>query len=144
VTARGGARIPAIAGFLVAGAAVLLIGFLFGERGPSERAPLPPLRILEPASGDVVRHPVTLRFTTPAELRLTRSGWTAGELHLHLMVDDRELMPAAADITAAETSFSWRLPPLTPGTHRIYLTWAGRHHGNLAGESDTITLRISR
>jgi hypothetical protein len=131
-------------GFLLAGAAVLLIGFLAGQRDSSDTARLPPLHILAPASGDVVTNPVTVRFATPADLRLVSSGWTAGDLHLHLMLDDRELMPAAADIVAADTAFSWRLPPVPPGAHRLYLTWAGRHHGNLMGQSDTITLHVSR
>ena len=141
---RGGARTPAVAGLLAAGAAVLLIGFLVGPPGSSDVSSLPPLRILEPAAGELVRNPVTLTFTTPAHLRLARSGWTAGDLHLHLMLDDRELMPAAADIIAADTTFSWRLPPLPPGTYRVYLTWAGRHHGNLRGATDTVTLRVGR
>jgi hypothetical protein len=144
VTCRGAARTSAIAGFLAAGAAVLLIGFLAGPPGSSDPSRLPPLRILDPATGDLVHNPVTVRFSTPAGLRLTPSGWTAADLHLHLMIDDRELMPAAADIAAADTTFSWRLPLLPPGTYRVYLTWAGRHHGNLRGDTDTVMLRVGR
>lgn len=140
----GAARTPAIAGFLAAGAAVLLIGFLVGDRATTSRTGVPPLRILAPAAGDVVRNPVTLRFSTPAELRLSPAGWNAGDLHLHLMIDGRELMPAASDITPADTGFAWRLPPLPPGSHRLYLSWAGRHHGNLGGNTDTIDVRVAR
>jgi hypothetical protein len=143
VTAPGAARTPAIAGFLIAGTAVLLIGFLVGERDSPDNAP-PSLQILQPRAGDVVHNPVTVRFRTPADLRLSRGGWAARDLHLHLLLDGRELMPAAADIVAADTTFAWTLPPLPPGSHRVYLTWAGRHHGNLATNTDTITFHVAR
>jgi hypothetical protein len=136
-------RTPAIIAFLVAGAVILTLGFvgsLFRDREPVERVPA--LRLLAPAAGDTVDNPVVLRFSTPADLRLGRAGWTAGDLHLHAMAGQREIMPAAADITVAGGGFSWRLPALSPGEHRIHLTWAGRSHANLSGPSDTIRIFI--
>ncbi len=129
-------RTPAIVGFLLAGALLLAIGFFVSSR-TQKSSPPPELRILQPRTGDTVAHPVALSFATPAALRLTRAGWTADELHIHLLLDGNEVMPAAADISASDTSFSWRLPPLQPGSHQVYLTWAARHHGNIESPADT-------
>jgi len=134
-------RTPAIIGFLFAGAVILLLGF-FGDRIGTGGDDAPPaLRILAPT--DSAANPVVLRFRTDAPLELHPGmGWMADELHLHAMVDDVEIMPAAADLRAAGDAWEWQLPPLEPGTHRIYLTWAGRHHGNLAGDTDTVRVIV--
>jgi hypothetical protein len=137
-------RTPAIIGFLIAGAAILGLGFLAGLRrdaGPPDNG-IPELRILAPAHGDSVTNPVTVRFATPADLRLGRGGWAAGDLHLHAMADGVEIMPAAADVTARDGDFEWRLPALPAGYRRIYLTWAGRDHRNIAGPADTVTIHV--
>lgn len=140
------ARTPAIIGFLIAGAVILGLGFLASLRQAAEpiTTVAPPLYIVAPGHGDTVANPVTIRFRTSADLQLGRAGWTAGDLHLHAMADDREIMPAAADITLAGPQFTWRLPPLEPGTRRLYLTWAGRDHRNLVGIADTVHLHILR
>lgn len=142
--ASSSARTPAIIGFLVAGAAILGIGFLANLRQGADPvgAAVPPLYIAAPAHGDTVSNPVSIRFRTPADLQLGRSGWAAGDLHLHAMADDREIMPAAADITATGPDFVWRLPALPPGTRRLHLTWAGRDHRNVAGVADTVHVHI--
>jgi hypothetical protein len=135
-------RAPAIAGFLGAGALLLAISF-FADRRPRGPAPeLPPIRMLAPRSGDEVANPVTVRFTTPAPLRLSTNGWTAGDLHLHVLIDGVELMSSAVAIQSQSDTFTWRLPPLERGGHRIYLTWAARHHANLAGATDTISITV--
>lgn len=134
-----------IIGFLAAGALILALGFTLGGRSAGG-APdaLAPLRILTPATGDSLHNPVTITFVTRAPLRLDSAlGWVAGELHLHAMADGVEIMPAAADIApAADAGFRWQLPDLPTGTRRIHLTWAGRHHGNLGGATDTLLLHI--
>jgi hypothetical protein len=143
LAARSGAARPAvIAGFLIAGAIILAIGFLVpGPTGaPDDR--VPPIRVLAPADGDTLQGPVTVRFRTTSELSLKQEGWTAGELHLHAMVDELEIMPAAADVAGSDSVFEWRLPALEPGDRRLYLTWAGRHHGNLRGVTDTIRFHL--
>lgn len=137
------ARSVAIVGFLAAGALILGLGFCLGGREPSAGT-IAPLRIQAPATGDTVANPVVITFATPAALQLDATmGWSADEMHLHAMVDSVEVMPAAADITPlADTLFAWRLPVLPRGQSRIHLTWAGRHHGNLAGVSDTIHVHV--
>ncbi|HSJ07247.1 MAG TPA: hypothetical protein VK936_11110 [Longimicrobiales bacterium] len=137
-------RTPAIIGFLVAGAAILGLGFLAGLRrdaGPPADG-IPELRILDPGHGDSVTNPVTVRFATSADLRLGRAGWAAGDLHLHAMADGVEIMPAAADVTVGDGDFAWQLPALPAGDRRLYLTWAGRDHRNIAGPTDTVTIHI--
>jgi hypothetical protein len=135
-------RTPAIIGFLIGGAVVLALGFVGSMRRDAGGDSAPALRLLAPADGDTVDNPVVLRFTTPADLRLQRDGWIADDLHLHALADHRELMPGAAEITTDGESFSWTLQPLQPGEHRVYLTWAGRNHANIAGPTDTIRIIV--
>lgn len=133
----------AIAGFLIAGTVLLGLGFFARSPRDAIAVSVPAIRIIQPAHGDEVDNPVTVTFTTTSALELTRSGWSARDMHLHLMVDDLELMPAAADITiVGDSTFAWRLPHLEAGSRRIYLTWAGRHHGNLTGDADTVLVHV--
>jgi hypothetical protein len=136
-------RTPAIIGFLIAGAVILGASFFVSTLPDTSWDGVPPLTISSPASGDSVTNPVTVTFRTTDALELDPGlGWTAGDLHLHAMAGSREIMPAATDITAADSVFMWRLPDLDTGTHGLYLTWAGRHHGNLRGTTDTLVIHV--
>ena len=139
-------RTPVIVGFLLAGAAILGVSFFVSSRqmDPDVFDDVPPLTILAPASGDSVANPVTVVFRTPGALAYDeRMGWMGGDLHLHAMVGEQEIMPAATDIAPRDSVFTWRLPALGQGTHRLYLTWAGRHHGNLRGRADTVVVHVT-
>jgi hypothetical protein len=135
-------RTPAIVGFLIAGALVLGIGFYVGGRERTMGDGVPELTIDWPRSGDTVSNPVAIRFRTEAPLALTERGWTAHDMHLHILAGTLEIMPGATDITREGTVFVWRLSSLPPGDHTIVLTWAGRNHGNLRGVTDTLHLHI--
>lgn len=136
-------RTPAIVGFLIAGAVILGASFFVSTLDRDGYDAVPPIAILEPASGDTVAGPVILTFRTPGALAYDDAmGWMAGELHLHAMVSGQEIMPAAADIAPGDSVFTWRLPTIPAGDHRIHLTWAGRHHGNLRGQTDTIAVHV--
>ena len=138
-------RTPAIIGFLIAGAVILGASFFVSTLDSDGGDDVPPLAIDAPVSGDTLTNPVTIRFRTPGDLAFDSAmGWMAGDLHLHAMVGALEIMPAAADIAGSDSTFTWRLPPLAAGTHRIYLTWAGRHHGNLRGQADTVVVHVAR
>lgn len=138
-------RTPAIIGFLVAGAVILGASFLVTSLGGDSQDDVPPITIEEPAAGDTTANPVTLLFRTSGALEFDSAmGWMADDLHLHAIVGTVEIMPAAADIEVTDSAYTWRLPALDPGTHRIYLTWAGRHHGNLRGQTDTISIHVVR
>jgi hypothetical protein len=145
--ARSGppSRTPAIVGFLIGGAVILALGFVGAAfDGSGDTDDVPALRVIGPAPGDTVENPVAIRFTTPADLRLERTGWGTGELHLHAMADHREIMPGPRDISVYDGVFSWQLPELRPGEHRVYLTWAGRNHMNLRGQTDTLVIHVRR
>jgi hypothetical protein len=136
-------RTPAIIGFLIAGAVILGASFFVSTLDGSSDDDVPPLSILHPASGDSVSNPLSVMFRTTDALRLDPGmGWIAGDLHVHAMAGSREIMPAASDIVVTDSAFVWRLPDLDPGTHRLYLTWAGRHHGNLRGIADTVIVHV--
>jgi hypothetical protein len=138
-------RTPAIIGFLMAGAVILGASFFVSTLGDGSNDNVPPLTITAPAPGDTVTNPVIIVFRTPGALEFDPAmGWMAGDLHLHAMVGTREIMPAAADIVATDSAYTWRLPMLDTGSYRLYLTWAGRHHGNLRGEADTVPVHIVR
>ena len=138
-------RTPAIIGFLVVGAIILGASFFVSTRTDDAFDDVPPIAIAAPSSGDSVANPVTLTFRTTDELAFDSAmGWMAGDLHLHAMVGPLEIMPAAADIADADSVYTWRLPTLGTGTHRLYLTWAGRHHGNLRGQADTVLIHVTR
>jgi hypothetical protein len=136
-------RTPAIIGFLIAGAVILGASFFVSTLPDTAYDGVPPITISSPASGDSVTNPVTVSFRTTDALRLDPGmGWTAGDLHLHAMAGSREIMPAAADVVQTDSTFKWRLPHLDSGSHRLYLTWAGRHHGNLRGLADTVVIHV--
>lgn len=88
-----------------------------------------PLTVLRPADGATVPDSVELIFQTDAPLRNSPMGWMAGSLHLHAVIDGREIMPAAADIREIGTGrYRWTLPPLGEGDHVLRLYWAGLDH----------------
>lgn len=136
-------RTPAIIGFLIAGAVLLGASFFVSTLDDASLGDVPPLTILSPAPGDSVSNPVSVTFRTTAALRLDPAmGWSADDLHLHVMAGGVEIMPAAADIVVTDTAFTWRLPTLDRGTQSLYLTWAGRNHGNLRGQTDTVLVHV--
>ena len=136
-------RTPAIIGFLVVGTVILGASFFVSTLPDTSDDGVPPLTITSPAPGDSVTNPVTVTFRTTEALELDSDlGWTAGDLHLHAMAGSREIMPAAADIVATDSTYIWRLPDLDSGTYSLYLTWAGRHHGNLRGVADTVVIHV--
>jgi hypothetical protein len=138
-------QVHAAAGFILAGAVIIGLGTVGRWRQQPPPDDVPPLRILEPASGDSVDGPLVVHFRTPAELRLDpRLGWIAGDLHLHLAVDGTEIMPAAADITdTGDGTFAWRVAGTRPGPVRLHLTWAGPDHRRIDGPADTIRIRLA-
>lgn len=143
MTEASSSRTPAIIGFLIAGAVILAAGFFVSRFGGGSHDDVPALTIISPASGDSVANPVTVTFRTTDALRLDPAmGWTAGDLHLHAMAGGREIMPGAADIVVTDAAYTWQLPALDAGTQRLYLTWAGRHHGNLRGQTDTVVVHV--
>lgn len=102
------------------------------------------LSILRPADGAEVTGPVELVFQTDAPLELGPRGWMADDLHLHASLDERDLMPAAADIEPVGTGrFRWLLPAPGPGAHVLRLYWSDLSHRALdAGASAPVTVQV--
>jgi hypothetical protein len=138
-------QVRAATAFILAGAVIIGFGTVDRLRQPPPPDDVPPLRILEPASGDSLNAPLVVRFSTPAGLRLDpRLGWAAGDLHLHLILDGTEIMPAAGDITDhGDGTFAWRVAAARPGPVRLHLTWAGPDHRRIDGPADTIRIRLA-
>ena len=113
--------------------AVMLIGLAYLADKRRHAAPLAqPINIIQPLDQQVVDSPLVLRFSTSEPLKLHPTGWGTDRLHLHARVGGIELMPAAAEITAADSVFSWVLPAVPRGTHTIQVGWADLHHRELA------------
>jgi hypothetical protein len=108
-------------------------------------AGVPDVAIDHPLHGDSVTNPVRIVFRSAAALEAGPGGWGAGDLHIHALVNGREVMPAAADITAAGAGrWEWRLPPLQPGEQRVALQWADRLHRPAAPPADSVTFTVLR
>lgn len=128
---------------VAAGVVIGTVQTLRPVAGAAPGSDAPPVVLLSPTTGDTVASPIRLRFTAGDRLGLGPMGWASDDLHLHAYVDGREIMPAAADIAAADDgTFSWTLP-LEPGVRRIQLQWAGMDHGAVtSGRSSEVTVLV--
>jgi hypothetical protein len=132
-------RRAAIIGFLLAGAILLGVSFFAQVLRNAPPVTAPVLRIVDSSQpADRGR----LRFVTPAQLTATPMGWTAGDLHLHALVDTTLLMPGPAQLAhVAADTFAWTLPPMSPGTHVVQLFWADLSH-RAAGDSVRLSIHV--
>jgi hypothetical protein len=122
--------VPVIIGFALAGFFILALGFWVAFR-PKPEDSVPVVTLIEPANDTVIAGMLTLQFSTTADLRLQPTGWGAGRYHLHAMVGNRELMPAAADIRdLGNNTFTWTLPALLD-TATVQLVWSLPNHRRL-------------
>lgn len=126
---------------------LLALAAFFAFRGGAEDgapAPVPALTLIEPAASATVSQPVTLLFDAGGRLMPGPSGWTSGARHVHVRVDDAELMPGAGDIQPVQgTRYRWVLPRLPTGEHRLQLFWSDEAHRPLPdGSSAPVTVRV--
>jgi hypothetical protein len=137
--------------FGVVGIAAILLAaffFVFGDADSGAAAPpaegVPQLRILSPESGAALAQPALLEFDAGVPLRLGPTGWTAGDLHLHLYAGDTEVMPTSGDLQRIEgTRYVWRLPRLPAGERTLRLQWAGPNHRSMEeGASETLPVQL--
>lgn len=125
---------------LVGGGMILLalLVLVFGGPGDgaaaAEGAP-PELRILAPADGTILDGPLSVDFTSSAELAPQPGGWGTGDLHVHLRLGDRELMAAGETIRRLPAgAYRWTVGPLPAGEHTLRLFWSGADHRPLTNE----------
>lgn len=123
---------PTVILLLVVGGLLLAIGLWTGDNDhatPATPAQPAQITIVEPADSAQVAAPLEITFTTTAPLRLMPSGWQAGPLHLHAVIDGAEVMPGALDIRAqGEGRFRWRIKAVAAGAHVVRLVWARADH----------------
>ena len=135
--------VPIVLGFLLAGVALLALGFWAASRRAapiSESHPSVVLRL--PARDTVLDGPITLEFSTSRKLTLLPTGWGTGRYHLHALAGSRELMPGPGDIVSVRANiYRWTLPPISQ-TVEVRLIWALPNHSRVAGGSSH-AVRIS-
>lgn len=136
--------LPAIIGFAIAGAGILALGLWLGTR---ERAPVvPQLTLVAPVEGDAVGRPVELVFdVTPARMRVGPGGWGVGALHIHAWIDEREIMPAAADIEyiGSPARYRWTIEGVEPGERTARVGWSdSRHRAVVEGMSERVRFTV--
>lgn len=124
--------------FGAVGAAALLLAlyyllvYAFGGGpvdGEVQGAPVPLVNITAPARGSVVDQPVVLEFETDAPLVRDATGWSAGRMHLHVLIGATEVMAAPADVQPLGGGrFRWSLPRVEPGEHPVRVLWSDENH----------------
>lgn len=102
----------------------------------------PTVFIISPTSAPV-DSPMTIRFTSTQPLELTKNGWVAGRWHLHARINNVEYMPAAHEVVASDSTYTWTLPPVRRGPITLRLGWANQHHREVAaGSSDVVRTTV--
>lgn len=115
-------------GMMILGLVVLIGGGEEDGVGRPLAAP-PAVALVEPTAGATLPGPLVLVFETEEELMPQPAGWGAGGFHLHLQLDDLELMPATADIEPLGSGrYRWTVGRLEPGPHRLRLFWSDAEH----------------
>jgi hypothetical protein len=93
---------------------------------------VPQLTLVEPSDGAEISGPLTLVFEPGTSIRPGPAGWESGPLHLHVFLNDQDLMPARNDIRPLEDGrYVWDLPRLQPGEYEIQVVWALDTHGGV-------------
>jgi hypothetical protein len=134
----------AVIAFMLGGVLILALGFWLGTRPRPPAAPQ--LTLVEPAPGALVDQPVQLVFDVDrARIRIGPGGWGYGTMHLHVMIDDFEVMPGPDDIeyVGSPSRYRWTLPATRPGERTLRLIWSDLQHQPVAeGASDAVRVRI--
>jgi hypothetical protein len=132
--------VPVVIGMALTCLLLAALGYLANRRAKVRYEPPPALSVITPTTGMAVDSPLLLRFTTGHHLDLRASGWGHDNYHLHAVVNGVEIMPAAADIVAADSlEYDWTLAGIPKGAAAIHLAWADHAHRPLRqGASDTV------
>ena len=84
-----------------------------------------------------------LIFETTEPIGPSPEGWGTGRYHLHLRIDEIELMPARRDIHALEPGrYRWTVA-IPPGERVLRLYWSGPDHRSLPhGASAPVRVQV--
>jgi hypothetical protein len=136
--------LPALIGFLLAGAGILALGLWLGSREAAPR--VPQLTLAEPTAAATVDRPLVLVFDVDRRrMRLGPGGWGVGQLHIHAWIDDREIMPAAADIEfiGSPARYRWTISGALPGERTARVGWSDLQHRPVQeGVSETVRFTV--
>lgn len=131
-----------IIAFLFGGFLLLLVSMLAQRLQNAPRRTIPAFQFA--SDNPPITNPVTIRFVTNASLTLGDQGWTAANLHPHVLVDANLVMPMGSDIAPiSHDTFSLRLAYLTPGAHAVRIFWADGSHRPV-GDTAATVLNVTR
>ena len=118
---------------------VLLAGLGYLAQVRRNAAPATPtIRLVQPGA-QPADSPLAIRFISSRPLELTTNGWVSGPWHLHARINGTEFMPAAAEITATDSVYTWTLPAVRRGPIALKLGWADQRHREVStGSSDVV------
>lgn len=123
---------------------MLILGWVSASRrsAPTQDS-IPSIRLLSPAGDTTVSTTFALVFEPGTQLRLLPTGWGAGRNHIHVRLNETEIMPAARDIEdLGNGRYRWTVQT-PPGTYALQMIWSGPDHRALpGGESDTRSIHV--
>ncbi len=130
----------------VAGGAMILLAvvlfFIGGESdgAQTEVVEAPAVELVQPQHGATLRtERLLLVFRVEGEFGPRPGGWGNESMHLHLALDDAELMPGPPDIERLPSGlFRWTLPRPAPGLHTVRLFWSGPDHRPIPGTGSRV------
>ena len=130
---------PVAIGIVILGITLLVLGRIAAARRNAPPETIPAIELISPASDTTISAPLILVFEPNTELRLQPTGWGAGRNHLHVRLDETEIMPGARDIEhLGDGRYQWTVPEARPGTYTLQLIWSGPDHRPLPdGRSQT-------
>ncbi|AUW60613.1 hypothetical protein C1T17_20615 (plasmid) [Sphingobium sp. SCG-1] len=105
----------------------------------------PPLKIVGPIDGATIGQRVAVVFEGPAQLSKYTMDNPEAAAHLHIALDDTELMPMGEQLIslgAKQYVFIFDLPT-KPGRHTISLYWADRLHKKIENGVQTISVEVT-
>jgi len=130
--------VPIAIGIILLGLTLVILGRVAASRRNAQREATPAIHLIAPAADTVTSAPLVLVFEPNTELRLQPTGWGAGRNHLHVKLNDTEIMPGARDIEdLGNGRYRWTVQT-SPGTYRLQMIWSGPDHRPLPeGRSET-------
>jgi methionine-rich copper-binding protein CopC len=134
--------------------------FRFSIRGPA-MAPsmmitssLPDLQLIAPVDHSTTKNPVAVVIQTPGDIKeltmrggMQTSGMAMGGpgVHLHIVVDDVVTMPSSDQLTAAGNHrYQYLLAPLSPGAHKVRVSWADNKTHEPTGPVHAATFNVTQ
>lgn len=117
-----------------------------GDAKPVTATDTPALKIIAPVDGATIGQRVAVVFEGPAQLLKYTMDNPEAPAHLHIALDDTELMPIGEQlISLGETQYVFTFDlPAKPGKHKIYLYWADRNHKKIEESVQAIAVTVAQ